>query len=84
MKAVCFTAEVGRAQADKYSENAVCTKDIENYMNMVFGPGAWVYDDDCDAFIAVDTEYRGRGVRFIAVRRDLSENEKRLLPHELH
>lgn len=84
MKACFVSAEFGRTQADKYADNAVCTKSIEDYMNLTFGPGAWVYDDDCDAFIAVDTEYRGHGVRYIAVRRDLSENEKRLLPHELH
>jgi hypothetical protein len=84
MKAVCFAAEIGRTQADQHADNAVCTQNIESYMDMVFGPDAWVYDAAHDAFIAVDKDYRGRGVRFIAVRRDLTENEKTLLPHDLH
>jgi hypothetical protein len=83
MKTPTVEADNGQSQPD-YNENAVCTESIERYMNENFGPGAWVYDDQHDAFIAVDRGYRGRGTRFIAVRRDLTENVKTLLPHQLH
>lgn len=50
--------------------NAELTKDIPRFMDKLFGPGNWQFDEAEKLYIARDPKYSGRGFGFVAVRQD--------------
>ena len=50
--------------------NTELLKDIPAYMDRLFGPGQWFFDQRESLYIAADPAHSGEGFGFVAVRPD--------------